>query len=124
MEAIELEQDLGVRARPQRHARAPQLRGQLLKVVDLPVEHQHDLAVRAQHRLVGFGRQVDDRQAGVAQRRRSALVNPRRIRAAVMKGVRHRAHERARVARIARPVAEAEMPGYAAHGRASASKAS
>ena len=57
---------------------------QLAEVVDLAVEHQHDLPVGAEHRLVRARRQVDDRQARVAQRGRAAAVNAGRVRAAVM----------------------------------------
>ncbi len=116
VQAVQLQQHLRVGTRPQDHARVAQLRGQLAEVVDLAVEHQHDLPVAAQHRLVRARRQVDDRQARVAQRGEAAAVNAGGVRAAVGERVRHRANQRVRVTRAAARIGAGDVARYAAHG--------
>ena len=89
---------------------------QLAEVVDLAVEHQHDLPVGAQHRLVRVGRQVDDRQPRVAERGEAAAVNAGGVRARGGERVRHRADQRVRLARAAARIDAGDVARYAAHG--------
>jgi hypothetical protein len=62
--APRLQEHLGIRAGPEADPGAAQLGPQLAIVVDLAVEHQHQPVFH--ERLVGRGRQVDDRQPPVA----------------------------------------------------------
>ena len=119
VQPVELEQHLGVGARAQRDARVAQPGREIAEVVDLAVEHQHHLAVGAQHRLVGVGRQVDDRQAGVPEDGGPVLVHARRVGPAVVERVRHRAHQRLRVGGTPPCLGARDVTGYAAHGVAS-----
>src|SRR2546425_9269325 len=64
---IELQQNLGVPRRSEADAAPLHLFPQLDVVVDLPVPRQDDLAVRARHRHVPGGRQVEDRQSPADQ---------------------------------------------------------
>ena len=49
---------------------------QLEEVVDLAVERDHEPPARREHRLVTFGREVEDREAAVAERDLPVVADP------------------------------------------------
>ena len=58
------------------------------KVVDRPVEHEGEPAVRRTHRLVAVGR-IENRQPTHPQRRPAAVLAARIIRSAMEHGIAH-----------------------------------
>ena len=70
------EQDLRVRVAAEVVAHRLQLTAQLLEIIDLAVERQHEAAVIAEHRLMTRRRQVQDRQSPVAKHDSGAGVAP------------------------------------------------
>ena len=90
-----MDDDLGVAARAEHVPERRQLGHQLPVVVDLAVEDDDDGAVLVEHRLLA-GRQVDDRQALVAQRDAGRAVHAGLVGPAVMLRLVH-AQQRGRV---------------------------
>src|SRR5262249_42995490 len=58
---VSLEENFGIRIRPQLHSLVPQFVAELYVVVDLTVENHAVASVGGTHRLVATCRQVDDR---------------------------------------------------------------
>ena len=96
---VEVDDHLGVALRGERWPRALQLRAQLAVVVDLAVQDDDDRAVLVEDRLVA-GLEVDDAQALDAEARAPAMMEPARVRAAVLEPRAH-AREQLRVDRLA-----------------------
>ncbi len=100
---------LGVARRAERPAAARQFVAQLTEVVDFAVEDQRHAAVGAEHRL-RTARDVDDRQATMAEVRASGLEEAVGVGTAMRERARHRRQHRGCERRIA------DVTGDAAHG--------
>ena len=85
------EQHLGIGMAAQLRACAQQLTSKCRMIVDLAPEHETVAALGRDHGLVTVGRQIDDREPPVSQRRPACGIRPhaRTVRAAVAQGVRH-----------------------------------
>ncbi len=88
---VQRDDDLAVAVRQKCVAVALELAAQLAVVVDLPVADQEDRAVGVVQRLLA-AREIDDRQAAVAERRELVVIDPFAVRAAMRERVQHAAH--------------------------------
>lgn len=109
---VEVDDDFGVRSRPEAVAARRQVRAQRRVVVDLAVAHGDDIAVLRGDRLVAGG-EVDDREAAESQADAGGDVEAFAVRAAMAQRVRH-APEHRRI-RGLRRVGRRDA-GDAAHG--------
>jgi len=106
-----MDDDLGVRARPERVAERRQFRHERLKIVNLAVEDDAHRAVLVELRLVA-GDEIDDRQPPMSQPDPRRKVEAVAVRSAMGENAGHSMQQRA--IDVAAP-AEVEDPGYAAH---------
>ena len=88
---VEVDDDLGVRLRPERMPRPRQLIAQLFEVVDLAVEHGPDAPALVALGLV-TGDKVDDPQPPDPERGVRIAVLAGGVRTAVHDGLTHRSH--------------------------------
>jgi hypothetical protein len=103
--------DLGVGARAEAVAGRLQLGAQLAEVVDLAVVGEDQAPVLGRHGLLAGGRQVDDREAPVAEADRPIAEVAFGVRPAVHQGVRHLTQDGQRDG----VAVEVEDAGYSTH---------
>ena len=94
------QEGLGVGARPERLTESLQLRLDLRVVVDLAVEDDRQPSVLGRHRLVARGREVEDREPSVSQRRRAQDHDPFVVGTPMTQETGHRRGQGARGSRL------------------------